>query len=202
MTEDAYTEAGRAYVAAIEQDDTAERDRLARVLDVATELEHGRDEATPLGESARAIAAAGVSVFPLQPRGKIPLTANGFKNATTDLEQIAAWWQQWPDANIGTPTGITFDVVDIDGTAGLRTMYSGAVPLVDTLTVLGVALTARDGGRHLYVPASGRGNKAALYPAVDYRGVGGYVVAPPSIGGSGRRYRWTRPLELSSEAAA
>jgi hypothetical protein len=48
------------------------------------------------------------------------------------------------------------------------------------------------GGCHLYVAATGAGNRARLLPGVDWRGAGGYVVAPPSLHASGERYRWTR----------
>lgn len=48
------------------------------------------------------------------------------------------------------------------------------------------------GGLHLYVePKPGRGNKAKLCPGIDYRGLGGYVVAPPStLGQRGRAWSW------------
>ena len=51
------------------------------------------------------------------------------------------------------------------------------------------------GGWHYYLAPTGLGN---VHPAglahVDWRGRGGYVVAPPSRHASGRRYRWLRPL--------
>ena len=55
-------------------------------------------------------------VFPCQPKGKTPLTANGFKDATTDLQQIRIWLSKTPQANIGIPTGRRsgFDALDID----------------------------------------------------------------------------------------
>src|SRR5262245_40189065 len=46
--------------------------------------------------------------------GKHPRTAHGFRDATTDRAQIEAWWSRWPDANIGAPTGVAFDALDID----------------------------------------------------------------------------------------
>ena len=46
-------------------------------------------------------ARRGIPVFPCHPADKRPLTRNGFKDATTDEQQIRAWWQQWPDALIG-----------------------------------------------------------------------------------------------------
>jgi hypothetical protein len=45
---------------------------------------------------------------------KKPLTAHGFKDASTDPATIAAWWQQWPDALVGVPTGDRFVVLDVD----------------------------------------------------------------------------------------
>ena len=50
-------------------------------------------------------AALGLRVFPCLPRDKRPAVAHGFKEATTDADQIRAWWTRWPDANIGIATG-------------------------------------------------------------------------------------------------
>lgn len=193
----------RAYVTAIERGDQAEEERLAALLDTVTQLEQQqRERPTRILEEALTLARAGVPVFPIRPRGKQPLTAHGFKDASTDQAQVEQWWRQWPDANLGLPTGVAFDVVDIDGPEGIARMYARDEPFIDTLTVLGIAGTSRDGGQHVYVPVTGLGNKAALYPGIDYRGVGGYVVAPPSIGANGRRYEWLQSLDLDAARAA
>ena len=67
--------------------------------------------------AALGYAAQGLYVFPIKPRGKTPLTNHGFKDASTDPEQIRAWWTRWPDANIGITTGKAsgFWVLDLDG---------------------------------------------------------------------------------------
>jgi Protein of unknown function (DUF5131)/Bifunctional DNA primase/polymerase, N-terminal len=38
-----------------------------------------------------------------QRSGKHPRTANGVHSATTNADQITAWWTKWPYANIGLP---------------------------------------------------------------------------------------------------
>ena len=55
-------------------------------------------------------------VFPCRQGGKTPLTMKGVKDASTDREQILAWWQEWPDANIGVAPGATsgITVLDVD----------------------------------------------------------------------------------------
>ncbi len=191
-----------AYTAALTRGDHDEAERLGRVLDIATQLEQRQRDTVDLHAAALDYAQQGIAGFPLRPRDKRPLTGHGFKDATTDPGQITAWWTATPDANIGVPTGHTFDVVDIDGTEGLAALYNGDPAAVDSLTILGVAMTSRDGGRHLYVPSTGRGNGTQWWPGVDYRGLGGYVVAPPSIGANGRRYTWTQPLNVAQAAAA
>ena len=51
-------------------------------------------------------------------KGKVPLTGNGCKDATTDTEKLLAWERLWPDANWAIATGSASDrllVVDVDG---------------------------------------------------------------------------------------
>jgi len=145
-------------------------------------------------------AGQGVKVFPLQPRDKKPFPGSrGFKDATTDREQVAAWWTATPQANIGLPTGLLFDVIDIDGEQGA--MSYRQMLLEDMLPLIyGAATTGRDCGRHLYIRPTGDGNGTRILPGVDYRGAGGYVVAPPSV--TTRRYDWYLPLNVAALKAA
>lgn len=47
----------------------------------------------------------GWQVHPLKPGDKIPITPHGKNDATTDAEQIRAWWTQVPNANVGIACG-------------------------------------------------------------------------------------------------
>lgn len=65
--------------------------------------------------AALAYAAEGIPVFPCR-SDKTPLTRHGFKDATTDEQQIREWWEANPKAMIGVPTGekSRIDVLDLD----------------------------------------------------------------------------------------
>jgi Bifunctional DNA primase/polymerase, N-terminal len=63
--------------------------------------------------AALKLAHKGVAVFPCG-NDKRPLTRHGFKDATVDGATENDWWTCWPDALIGVPTGIKFDVIDLD----------------------------------------------------------------------------------------
>lgn len=52
-------------------------------------------------------------VFPCR-QNKQPYTAHGFKNATTNVGQIAEWWRRFPDALIGVPTGRVSGLLTVD----------------------------------------------------------------------------------------
>ena len=148
-------------------------------------------------DAAIEYAKKGFAVFPLKYHDKVPLTRNGCKDATTDAAQIKAWWQKYPNANIGLATGSVSQNVfvidlDIDEDRGIDGYHSledwqrehGDFP--ETWT----AITGR-GGYHLYYRGNGRiKNRAGIIDGVDIRGNGGYVVAPPSIHKNGRRYEW------------
>jgi hypothetical protein len=143
----------------------------------------------PLARAAEYYASEyGWPVFPLKPHSKTPATANGFKDATLDLDRIRAYWKQHPQANIGIPTGIHFDVIDIDVPDGIPS-YQKLLDNTD-LTIYGRACTSSS-GLHLLVKPTGAGNTVRIDPGVDYRGVGGYIVAPPSwLGKPGTAWAW------------
>lgn len=120
--------------------------------------------------------------------GKHPLTVNGVKDASSDPDVIRAWWRRGPAANVGIATGGGLVVLDVDprhgGLDSLKAIQQEHGPLPVTVTV-----TTGGGGYHFYF--TGRaGNKVGLRPGLDLRGEGGYVVAPPSLHLSGRRYEW------------
>jgi hypothetical protein len=132
----------------------------------------------------------GWPIFPLKVGEKTPATRNGLHDATTDLEQIIAWWDANPWQNIGVATGHHFDVIDIDAPDGFTGFHELCQSTGERPRPFAAAHTG-NGGRHLLVPPTGRGNFANLRPGVDYRGTGGYIVAPPSrLAPDGRPYTW------------
>jgi hypothetical protein len=127
--------------------------------------------------------------------GKHPITTHGLKDATTNREHVEWWWRRFPRANVGLATGHLFDVLDIDGPAGERSI---ARLSADDRSVSrpGPLVRTGRGGWHVYLAPTGLGNpKPRDLEQVDWRGRGGYVLAPPSRHASGRRYRWVRDLD-------
>lgn len=152
--------------------------------------------------AALSYAARGVPVLPCEPYGKRPLTKDGFWEATTNVQQIRAWWGRWPSANVGIPTGKASGLVVLDADAG-----DGLESLVELELSRGQPpKTARartgGGGEHLYFrypkDVEVRNSQGYLGPGLDIRGEGGYVVVPPSR--TGEPYEWvdrSRPAEAS-----
>lgn len=186
-----YTPLDAAWIAAVARGDHEEATRLEPLV----ERPPTRGSTVALISAALWYAQNGWPVFPCQPGGKQPACAHGFHDATTDPDRIRAWWTTQPDANIGMPTGDKVDVFDFDGDPiGLWEFNAAAITDGDLPRLRGAAVTPR--GMHLYVPAAGIANKVGIYPGVDYRGTGGYVVIPPSRTTTGS-YRWLLPLKKS-----
>lgn len=151
-------------------------------------------------------AGRGVSVFPCKPRKKTPLTTHGFKDASAHPDKIAFWWGNWPDANIGLPTGekAGFWVLDIDvdkgGEESLRALEEQYGALPQSLEVI-----TGSGGRHIYFKwpeDAGIANSAGgLGTGLDVRGSGGYAIAPPSVHPCGGRYEWSVDSENRMQPA-
>ena len=168
-------------------------------------------EATnPVLAAALGYVARGWAVFPLHTwregrcscskeacdhPAKHPRTKHGVKDASTDPEVVRSWWARWPDANVGIATGAVsgFFALDIDprhgGPASLEAWESEHGALPQTLES-----ETGGGGSHklFHHPGLSVKNRTNLAPGVDVRSDGGYIVAPPSLHPSGRRYQWKR----------
>jgi hypothetical protein len=123
----------------------------------------------------------GLRVIPLVPGKKTPLIPDWPNEATTDEAKIREWWQKWPTANIGIVTGRYRDgyfvVLDFDPRNGGDWFDDVGE---DVLPPTWVVHTP-SGGRHYYYKTPELLRSAKLRHGVDLKGVGGYVVAPPSI---------------------
>jgi hypothetical protein len=167
-------------------------------------------------DAALGYAARGIPVYPVHwprpgwggatlacscPRGpscdrpaKHPLVRRGLHDATTSPAQFERWWSRWPAANLGLATGIIFDALDIDGPAGLAALHQLA--RTADLRLPGPLVATGGGGWHHWYAPTGLGNHPPRGLAhVDWRGIGGCVLAPPSRHISGEHYRWLRDLD-------
>jgi hypothetical protein len=125
--------------------------------------------------------------------GKHPRTLNGYLDGTTNTLQIEKWWGKWLISNIGMVTGKASGVIvlDIDPRHGGDETLNALEEEYGKLPQTKVVITG-GGGQHIYFayPGSNGGCKTNLFPGIDVRGDGGYVLAPPSLHISGRQYEW------------
>jgi len=156
-------------------------------------------------QAAHAYAQQGLRVIPLRhvtgkacscrsgiacpSAGKHPVHDDWTHVASTSGADIEAWWEDYPDANVGIATGIESGiwVLDIDpgkdGIATLRDLVDERGPLPTTRII-----KTGSGGLHYYFtwPEFTVYNSSEwLGPGIDVRGKGGQVVAPPSISAKG-----------------
>ena len=150
-------------------------------------------------DTALAYAHKGLRVIPIKQGGKYP-PIEGWQNAaTSDSTQIRQWFTgAFKDCGLGIATGKFADkyivVVDVDD----REEYRGSDTLYDLEQLHGklpdtLEAVTGSGGRHLYFftdqpihnEASGK-----LGQGIDIRGIGGQVLAPPTIHPNGKPYQW------------
>jgi hypothetical protein len=138
-----------------------------------------RQEICPWTEALK-LAQGGDKVFICGP-DKRPLTANGFKDATTNPDVIHGWWVSCPNALIGVPTGPRFVVIDLD-----LQHEDAQAWLEDNRHRLPLTRThaTRSGGKHLLFAPNEKVKCTAgkLCRGVDTRGAGGYIIWWPACG--------------------
>lgn len=122
--------------------------------------------------------------------GKCPRVRWGEKS-TTDIETISRWWGIWKNANIGIDCGKS-DLLafDADTYKEAQGDLSDIIDFADRETV---TVITGGGGEHLIYSRQGKpyGNSTRGLPdSIDIRGVGGYIVATPSLHKSGNRYQY------------
>ena len=158
-----------------------------------------REPSPSMLDEALAYAKKGWPVFPLVPGDKQPLISTkrggrGFHDATTDADQIRAWWTAHPNANIAVATGQVSGLVSVDvdgpkGEARLREILGGELPA--TL----INDTSR--GRYQLIFQCPEGGFPSLVgqlgDELDTKGDGGYIAVAPSLHPLGARYRWRNP---------
>lgn len=162
-------------------------------------------------QTALAYANKQVRVIPIKQGEKRP-PMQGWQNAaTTNPTTIRQWFEgQFKDCGLGIATGEFRDryliVIDIDD----RQEFSGSDTLNDLEQLHGqlpdtVEVITGSGGRHIYFltdqpirnEASGR-----LGKGIDVRGIGGQVLAPPTIHPNGKTYEWVEGKSIAEHRPA
>lgn len=151
--------------------------------------------------AAIAYAKMGIKIFPLAPRSKKPLEGgHGLLDATSDVDEVTEFWTNHPDYNIGCNCGESrLAVLDADlykpmAEEALEALAEKMGSIPDTWT----ALTGGGGTQYFFSTAHLderlRSGADCFGDGLDFKANGGYVVLPPSVHPSGKKYEW----ELSS----
>jgi len=140
------------------------------------------DRRDPMLAAALRYAGARWPVFPCIPGEKVPATKHGFLDATTDPDKIAWWWQRDPERNVAIATGLPGpDVLDVDVSAdGNGFAALSQLRREGLLDGAGAYVRTPSGGLHAYFAGSEQGNGRLPTHHLDFRSLGGYIVAPPS----------------------
>jgi hypothetical protein len=140
----------------------------------------------------------GFSIIPLKARDKRPALSSwvDYQKRIASKEEILSWADSSEELNIGIVTGSRSGIVviDIDGAKGIESAEGLDIPKKDSPT----ATTGK--GYHVYCAYPDGyviDNGVGVYPGIDIRGNGGYVVAPPSTHPSGAEYTWLNDIGTS-----
>ncbi len=174
-------------------------------------------------------ARRGIPVVPCRPSGggvkkpylpkdkdadgnEIPNTG-GVKKATTDPDQIRAWWAQWPTALIGGAMGGGLRLIAIDpdapeepGDPDGRAAWDALVAEHSGIPATHAQETPNGGRHYVFTMPEGMdlGNRegALKGKGINVRGFGGYLIMAPSRLADGRTYRMVDDFDFGTFAPA
>ena len=147
------------------------------------------------GEEAEFYADSGLGVIPLAPKSKkAQIRWKEYQTRLPTPDEVGGWWRTWPHAGIAAVLGPASGMlaVDVDGPEAHEELLRrlGAEPSAPkVLTGSGKPFRYHLLFRH----PQGVGTRAKITPwhsQLEFRGLGGLSVLPPSVHKSGKRYRW------------
>ncbi|MGC9106567.1 MAG: bifunctional DNA primase/polymerase [Infirmifilum sp.] len=148
-------------------------------------------------EVALSYLGKGLSVIPLKPRDKTPrIEWEKYQHQLPTEKEVREWFSKWPDSNIAIVCGrISGNLVVIDfDNREIHNEWVKSLP--DELKQLYEWTWKVETGKgvHVYFRLADASQvprtKPRLKPGLDIKAEGGYVVAPPSIHPSGKRYEF------------
>ena len=143
----------------------------------------------------------GLSVIPIRPDKKPYIKWVDYQKRHATPDEIRHFWKQSPDAMLGIVTGEISGVFVID--CDSEDAYQAIQEHLPDNLITCIAKTPR--GYHLYflMPKDKTiSNAAGIMPGVDIRGEGGYIIAPPSVNGTGKGYAWLDGLGIDEVSPA
>ena len=147
----------------------------------------------PCLEAALAYLVKGWSVIPVG-QDKRPLVPwEQFQHRLPTEAEVRGWYQQHPQAGVGIVCGKVSGLIVLD----MDPRNGGDQTLLDWaekgwLLPQGPQAKTGGGGVHFYFkhPGGDIPTIPSLAPGIDLKAEGSYVVAPPSLHPSGRKYQW------------
>jgi hypothetical protein len=146
--------------------------------------------------AALALVAWGWSVVPQLPGEKKPCVKwKPYQERLPDADDLAGWFEKWPDAGLALILGPVSGVlaVDVDGPeahAALMARLGGEPQAPKALSGSGKPYRYHLFFRCPDVPTKAK--QTPWHPNLEFRGKGGIVVIPPSLHKSGNRYAWAK----------
>lgn len=134
----------------------------------------------------------GWSVLPVRPEEKRPYMSNWLQYTHTraSRDTVTNWFANLSGAGVGIVTGKVSNVIvlDVESTC--------PYPIEDILKKYPTQLVSRSGsgGYHLFYQypngISKVTNRVRIFDGADLRADGGFIVLPPTMHASGKRYEW------------